>query len=439
MSRCARTPPARLPMMPQSTWVRCVIGIAYVTPGAGTPTCTHTPPHSRHMTACSVTAGWPTHSNDQLTPPAPNGPSGISGEKGSNSLIASTGFASAALMKCVAPSWSASSPFAGMVSTAMMWFAALMRRAWMVERPTPPAPKTATLSPGWTLARLNTDPMPVTTPQAIRHAEVSGTSLSIGTACTSFTTVSSANDDVAAKLPAGSPPTVKISRRLPRVLRHQVGLPTEHWSQMPQLETVAMTTWSPGFTRVTSDPTASTTPAPSWPMSDGAGHGMVPSRRLTSLWQTPAATSRTSTSSGPGSITVTSSRTSAPSPLNTIPRMGRTLSRAPKIRGCVARTAHGCCSDATSWGSASEGHEAAAVDHEGLAGHVAGEVAGEEDRDGADVGFGVADATQRGAPDEQAVGEHGAGLGDGLHRRRHGDGADAVHPYACRPPLASKA
>ena len=184
----------------------------------------------------------------------------------------------------------------------------------MVERPTPPAPNTATLSPGCTLARLNTEPMPVTTPQAMRHAEVSGTSLSIGTACTSFTTVISANDDVAAKLPAGSPPTVKISRRLPRVLRHQVGLPTEHWSQMPQLETVAMTTWSPGFTRVTSEPTASTTPAPSWPMSDGAGHGMVPSSRLTSLWQTPAAASRTSTSSGPGSMTSTSLRTSAPSP-----------------------------------------------------------------------------------------------------------------------------
>ena len=119
------------------------------------------------------------------------------------------------------------------------------------------------------IARLNTEPMPVTMPHAIRHAEVSGTSLSIGTACTSFTTVISANDDVAAKLPAGSPPTVKISRRLPSVLRHQVGLPTAHWSQMPQLETVAITTWSPGFTRVTWSPTASTMPAPSWPPQSG--------------------------------------------------------------------------------------------------------------------------------------------------------------------------
>ena len=205
----------------------------------------------------------------------------------------------------------------------------------MVERPTPPAPNTATLSPGCTLARLNTEPMPVTTPQAIRQAEVSGTSGSIGTACTSLTTVISANDDVAAKLPAGSPPTVKISRRLPSVLRHHVGLPTEHWSQMPQLETVAMTTWSPAFTRVTSEPTASTMPAPSWPISDGAGHGMVPSSRLTSLWHTPAATSRTSTSSGPGSITSTSLRTSAPSPCEHDSTHGPHPIAAPQSRGCV--------------------------------------------------------------------------------------------------------
>src|SRR5262249_26567235 len=72
-----------------------------------------------------------------------------------------------------------------------------------------------------------------------------------------------------------------------------------------------------------------TTPAPSWPISEGAGHGMVPSRRLTSLWHTPAAASRTSTSLGPGSITSTSLRTSAPSPVNTIPRMRETLPPGP--------------------------------------------------------------------------------------------------------------
>ena len=119
--------------------------------------------------------------------------------------------------------------------------AALMRSAWMTERPTPPAPKTAVLSPGLTLARLKTEPTPVTTPQAMRHAEVSGSSLSIGTACTSLMIVISAKDDVAAKLPPGTPPTVKGSVRLPMDCLHQVGWPALQRSQMPQLATVPMT------------------------------------------------------------------------------------------------------------------------------------------------------------------------------------------------------
>ena len=46
---------------------------------------------------------------------------------------------------------------------------------------------------------------------------------------------------------------------------------------------------------------ASTTPAPSWPSTDGAGNGMVPSMTDRSEWHTPAATIRTLTSLGPGS------------------------------------------------------------------------------------------------------------------------------------------
>ena len=178
--------------------------------------------------------------------------------------------------------------------------AALMRRPWITESPTPPAPKTAVLSPGWMFARLKTEPTPVTTPQAIRHAEVSGMSLSIGTACTSLMIVRSAKEDVAAKLPPGTPPTVKGSVRLPIDCLHHVGWPALQRSQMPQLATVPMTMWSPALTRVTWLPTASTTPAPSWPMTDGAGHGIVPSTTLMSLWQTPAAATRTRTSLGPG-------------------------------------------------------------------------------------------------------------------------------------------
>ena len=70
--------------------------------------------------------------------------------------------------------------------------------------------------------------------------------------------------------------------------------------QVPQLCRVAMTTWSPTLTERTSEPTASTTPAPSWPSTDGAFHGMVPLITDRSLWHTPAAPMATRTSVGPG-------------------------------------------------------------------------------------------------------------------------------------------
>ena len=77
---------------------------------------------------------------------------------------------------------------------------------------------------------------------------------------------------------------------------HQVGWPVEQARQVPQLARVAMTTWSPGLTERTSEPTASTTPAPSWPRTDGDFHGMVPLITDRSLWQTPAAPMATRTS-----------------------------------------------------------------------------------------------------------------------------------------------
>ena len=76
-----------------------------------------------------------------------------------------------------------------------------------------------------------------------------------------------------------------------------------------------MTTWSPGLTERTSLPTASTTPAPSWPSTDGAFHGMVPLMTDRSLWQTPAAPMATRTSVGPGSPMVSWSVTSTSDPV----------------------------------------------------------------------------------------------------------------------------
>src|SRR6185312_16863861 len=61
-----------------------------------------------------------------------------------------------------------------------------------------------------------------------------------------------------------------------------------------------ITTWSPTSTLVTDDPTASTTPAPSWPSTTGWGVGTPWSRITMSVWQTPVATTRTSTSSARG-------------------------------------------------------------------------------------------------------------------------------------------
>ena len=99
----------------------------------------------------------------------------------------------------------ARSSFDAMVSTATMRLAADRRRAWMTLSPTPPTPKTAAVSPGATLARLSTDPTPVSTPHPMRHAEVKGTSLEMATAWTSWMMVYSANTDAAAKFDAGSP------------------------------------------------------------------------------------------------------------------------------------------------------------------------------------------------------------------------------------------
>ena len=91
------------------------------------------------------------------------------------------------------------------MSTAMIRLAPASRRPWITLRPTPPTPKTADVSPACTLARFSTAPTPVSTPQPIRQADVSGTSFEILTAWTSLTMVDSANTEAAAKLEAGSP------------------------------------------------------------------------------------------------------------------------------------------------------------------------------------------------------------------------------------------
>ena len=129
--------------------------------------------------------------------------------------MAATASPAMASTKWVAPNWRASSSLEATVSTATIRVAPAMRRPWITLSPTPPTPKTAAVSPGRTLARLSTEPTPVSTPQPMRQAEDSGTSLGMRTAWTSLTIVNSVKTEAAAKFDAGSPLKVNGVEMLP--------------------------------------------------------------------------------------------------------------------------------------------------------------------------------------------------------------------------------
>ena len=82
-------------------------------------------------------------------------------------------------------------------------------------------------------------------------------------------------------------------------------------------------------------PTASTTPAPSWPRTAGQRVAAVPSIALRSEWQTPAARRRTSTSPGPGGAS-SSSTSSSDAPV-----CSRTAARILRARPAAARAGLG--------------------------------------------------------------------------------------------------
>src|SRR5262245_60101099 len=87
--------------------------------------------------------------------------------------------------------------------------------------------------------------------------------------------------------------------------------PLRQWMHMPHSGAKSVMTWSPGATSVTPSPTRSTTPAPSWPSTQGAYPlGSAPEAVYRSVWQTPHATRRTSTSSDFGSARSSSWTTS---------------------------------------------------------------------------------------------------------------------------------
>ncbi|MNN86398.1 hypothetical protein D3C81_2038110 [compost metagenome] len=96
----------------------------------------------------------------------------------------------------VAPSCLAISNFAGLMSMAMMRAALALTAPMTADRPMPPRPKMATVSPGFTLAVLSTAPIPVVTPQPSRQTFSSGASLAIFATEISGSTVYSENVEV---------------------------------------------------------------------------------------------------------------------------------------------------------------------------------------------------------------------------------------------------
>src|SRR5687767_7390382 len=127
-----------------------------------------------------------------------------------------------------------------MTSTAMILPAPTIFAAWMVLRPTPPQPQTATLAPGGTLARLKTGPAPASTPHDTRHATSSGASLRIGITLGSGSTVCVAYPATWRKTCSGTPlllwmrlvPSSMNQRGLSRSA-HIVGWPPMQYAHRP--------------------------------------------------------------------------------------------------------------------------------------------------------------------------------------------------------------
>ncbi len=198
-----------------------------------------------------------------------------------------------------------------------------MRAPWITACPTPPQPMTATLLPGSTRAVLSAAPTPVVTPQPMSASCSSGTSVSTRTTQASCTVIWSANVPRAVRAMALLPSArVALGRKLIWLPSSQrFDCPCRQKKHAPQAGTNDAMTRSPTATRLTSGPTHSTVPAPSWPRMHGGGMGSAPLVTETSEWHTPLAPIRTMTSRGPGSTGVTSSTDRSGEPTKIAARM----------------------------------------------------------------------------------------------------------------------
>ncbi len=182
---------------------------------------------------------------------------------------------------CVAPKCLAMSCLVSFGSTARMVAAPAIRAPWMTDRPTPPAPITATLEPGLTLAVLIAAPTPGGMPQPSSAAYSNGTSCAILTTAWNGTTISSAQVPTPAMPNAGVPsPSRKRGspKAWPMKAMQRYGSPRRHSGQMPQSGDQLTTTWSPTATLVTWAPISAITPEPSCPMTAGGMVGRTPVR-----------------------------------------------------------------------------------------------------------------------------------------------------------------
>src|SRR5262245_7891939 len=94
--------------------------------------------------------------------------------------MASTGSCFEASMTCVAPIDFATSSFEATISTAIIGKHPAIDAPWIAQRPMPPQPKTAKLSPGCGAAVLNATPSPVGIAQPNNAASLSEKSCAIG-------------------------------------------------------------------------------------------------------------------------------------------------------------------------------------------------------------------------------------------------------------------
>ncbi len=121
-------------------------------------------------------------------------------------------------------------------------------------------------------------PTPVVTPQPISASCESGRSVSI------FTTFAWLHVIWSAKVPSpvmlmATLPSARVAFGMPNTsppIAQRLLWPWRHQKQLPHAGTNDAMTWSPTATRVTSGPTHSTMPAPSWPRMHGDGVGSVP-------------------------------------------------------------------------------------------------------------------------------------------------------------------